>query len=91
MSELPANWAPAPPTPPRPGAKSAWKPLLLILLSSLGLAVITCGGGFALGKDGGGPFFLYAGLVFMGIFVMTLAAIVVYFFIWMAQKSGSHE
>jgi hypothetical protein len=92
MSEPPANWTP-PPAPPPPETpqrvKSAWKPLFLILLCSLGLAAVTCAGGLSLGKDGGGPFLLSAGLLFIGVFVVTLGAIVVYFFIWIVQKLGS--
>jgi hypothetical protein len=93
MSHLPANWTPSPqplPAPPRP-VKGAWKPLFTILLSSLGLAVITCGSGFSVGKGPGGlgSFLLYAGLLFLGVFLVTLAAMAVYLFIWMVRKLGS--
>jgi hypothetical protein len=93
MNNLPANWTPPStslPEPPQPEVKSAWKPLFLILLGSLGLAVTTCTGGLSVGKgrDGLGSLLLYAGLMFIGVFFVTLAAIVVYFFIWVIQKLG---
>lgn len=93
MSQLPANWTP-PPEPlraPQRPVKSAWKPLFTILLSSLGLALITCGSGFSVGKGPGelGSFLLYAGLLFIGVFLMTLAAMVVYLFIRVVRKLGS--
>jgi hypothetical protein len=92
ISHLSANWTPPPPPPaaPKRPVNSTWKPLFTILLSSLGLAVITCAGGFSVGKgpDGLGSFLLYAGRLFIGVFFVTLAAIVVYFFIWIVQKLG---
>lgn len=96
MSNRPANCTPPPtlpPEPPQPEVKSAWKPLFLILLGSLGLAVTTCAGGMSVGKGpaGLGSLLLYAGLLFIGVFFVTLAAIAVYFSSGSFRNWGRNE
>jgi len=76
------------PGPPPPHPRSLWKPIGLTLLSSLLLAICTCGGGFTIGKgtSGFGSLLLLAGLVFLAIFAFTAFFAVIYFFIWLAQR-----
>jgi hypothetical protein len=74
--------------PPPAHPRSLWKPIGITLLSSLILAICTCGGGFTIGKgpDGLGTFLLLSGLVFLGILAFTAFFAVIYFFIWLAQR-----
>jgi len=75
---------------PKP-RRSLWKPIGLTLLGSLCLGLSTCVGGFTVGKgpDGFGTFLLYSGLVFLGLFLLTVLFAVLYFLIWLVQKAGS--
>jgi hypothetical protein len=82
--------APLPPDPSPAPKRSLWKPIGITLLGSFVLAFSTCAGGFAL--DGRatktlGAFFIYAGLLFLGIFVLTSFVAVIYFIIWLVQKA----
>ena len=81
---------PLPPDPSPAPKRSLWKPIGITLLGSFILAFSTCAGGFAL--DGRatktlGAFFTYAGLLFLGIFVLTSFVAVIYFIIWLVQKA----
>ena len=91
MSELPANWTPPPPPPAPPETKrqmrTAWKPLLITLFMSGGLALVTCAGGFAFidKRRDSGVVLIFIALGLGALFLSTLAATVVYFFIRLAQ------
>jgi hypothetical protein len=76
-----------PQTPPR----SLWKPIGLTLVATSLLALTTCAGGFKLGKapDSIGPYLLYAGLFFIALFLLTLVFAVIYFIVWLVQRSSS--
>jgi hypothetical protein len=78
-------------SPSRPPARTLWKPIGLTLVATLVLALFTCGGGFAVGKgpDGLGSFLLYTGLLFVGLFLLTLLFAAVYLIVWLIQKPRS--
>ena len=78
-------------SPSRPPAPTLWKPIGLTLVATLALALFTCGGGFAVGKgpDGLGSFLLYTGLLFVGLFLLTLLFAAVYLIVWLIQKPRS--
>lgn len=86
MSDLPANW-----TPPRPPEasegprKTAWKSLLITLMTSGVLMVITCAGGLSLlnKHNDMGVVLSAIGLLLGFVFLGSLAGTVVYFFIWL--------
>ncbi|HKN24458.1 MAG TPA: hypothetical protein VJX72_06400 [Candidatus Acidoferrum sp.] len=77
---------PPPSVPPPP--RSLWKPIGLTLVASLLLGISTCAGGFAIGK-GLGSLLLYAGLMFLGLFLLTLFVAAIYFIVWLVQNARS--
>jgi hypothetical protein len=90
MSEAPANWTP-PPEAPKAQLKTAWKPLLITLVASALLGLVTCAGGLSLvGKHSdSGVFLIGAALLLAFVFLTTMAATVVYFFIWLIEVARS--
>lgn len=80
---------PPPPVPPPP--RSLWKPIGLTLVASLLLSISTCAGGFTIGKgpNGLGSLLLYAGVMFLGLFLLTLFVAAIYFIIWLIQNARS--
>ena len=90
MSHLPANWSPPEPPPPPPSEepRSLWKPIGITLVTTFVLSMCTCAGGLSIGKrpDGIGSLLLYSGLIFLGLFVLTLNVALVYFLIWIIQR-----
>ena len=92
MSELPANWtAPPPPEAPKAPRKTAWKPLLITLVTSGVLGFITCAGGLSLDSrhSNWGGFLIAAALLFGFVFMGTLVGTLVYFFIWLIDEARS--
>jgi hypothetical protein len=63
----------------------------LTLAWSLFLGLSTCAGGLLSGKNphGLGRLLLYAGMLFLGLFWLTLCFAVIYFFVWLIQKAVS--
>jgi F0F1-type ATP synthase membrane subunit a len=90
MTELtPYPPPPPPPFPPPPKEpRSLWKPIGITLATTAFLSFSTCAGAISMGvrSKGLSGWLLYAGVVFLGLFVLTLNVAMVYFLIWIILK-----
>jgi hypothetical protein len=90
MTELtPYPPPPQPSPPPLKEPRSLWKPIGITLATTAFLSFSTCAGAVSMGVGSKGlsGWLLYAGVVFLGLFVLTLNVALVYFLIWIIQNA----